>query len=66
MSYSNPLFLLVNLCNPNNEPEQVQTIEKVKLGIDQLDPDHDCHIILGGDFNLSKIHNMMLMEAHRL
>ena len=43
--------LLVNLYNPNNEPEQVQTIEKVKLGIDQLDPDHDCNIILRGEFN---------------
>ena len=52
MSYKNlETFLLVYLYNPNNEPEQVQTIEKVKLGIDQLDPDHDCNIILGGDFN---------------
>ena len=43
--------MLVNLYNPNNEAEQVQTIEKVKLGIDQLDPDHDCNIIFGRDFN---------------
>ena len=26
--------MLVNLYNPNNEAEQVQTIKKVKLGID--------------------------------
>ena len=44
-------ILLVNIYNPSNEHEQVQTIKKVKLGIDQLDPDHDCNIILVGDFN---------------
>ena len=31
-------FLLVNLYNPNNKNEQVKTKEKVKQGIDHLNP----------------------------
>ena len=34
-------FLLFNLYNQNNENEQVRTMEKVKQGIDHLDPNHD-------------------------
>ena len=44
-------FLLVNLYNPNNENEQVKTMEKVKQGIDHLDPSHDYDTVIGGDFN---------------
>ena len=44
-------FLLVNLYNPNNENEQVKTMEKVKQGIDHLDPNHDYNTVIGGDFN---------------
>ena len=44
-------FLLINLYNPNNENEQVKRMEKVKQGIDHLDPNHDYITVIGGDFN---------------
>ena len=44
-------FLLINFYNPNNENEQVKTMEKVKQGIDHLDLNHDYNTVIGGDFN---------------
>ena len=44
-------FLLVNLCNSNNENEQVQIIEKVTLAIENIDANHSYNVVMGGDFN---------------
>ena len=40
-------FLLVNLCNSNNENEQVQIIEKVTLAIENIDPNHSYNSFRG-------------------
>ena len=45
------VIIIVNLYNPNNENEQVKTIEKAKREVDRLDPNHDYHTVIGSDFN---------------
>ena len=42
-------FLLVNFYNPNNEVEQVKTMEKVRDIIENLDPTLNYNLVLGGD-----------------
>ena len=44
-------FLLVNFYNPNNEVEQVKTMEKVRDIIENLDPTLNYNLVLGRDLN---------------
>ena len=44
-------FLLVSLCNSNNEAEQLKTMEKVRHIIENLDPIFNYNLVLGGDMN---------------
>ena len=63
MCFARIPLLLINLYNSNNEAEQAKTTEKVKLGIGQLDPDHDCNTIFEG--NVSFIQDQVYdADAH--
>ena len=45
------LFLLANLYNPNKEPQQIEVMDNFISIIKSIDKDHECEIVLGGDFN---------------
>ena len=45
------LFLLANLYNPNKEPQQMEVMDNFISIIKSIDKDHECEIVLGGDFN---------------
>ena len=40
-------FQLINLYNSNNENEHVQIIEKVRLAIENIDPNHSYNVVMG-------------------
>ena len=44
-------FLLVNIYNANYEHEQVKVLQTIKSLLHELDEEHDCKVIAGGDFN---------------
>ena len=45
-------FLLINLCNANNESEQLNTLSTLCNLLDDITDFHCKNIILGGDFNI--------------
>ena len=45
-------FMLINLCNPNTEAEQLKTLSKLKEMLTKLHLTQNDNIICAGDFNL--------------
>ena len=45
------LFLLANLYNSNKEPQQIEVLDNLISVIRTIHKDHECDIVLGGDFN---------------
>ena len=45
------LLLLANLYNPNKEPQQTEMMDNFISVIKSIDKDHECEIVLDGDFN---------------
>ena len=45
------LLILANLYNPNKEPQQIEVMDNFISIIKSIDRDHECEIVLGGDFN---------------
>ena len=47
------LFILANLYNPNKKPQQTEVMDNFISVIKLIDKDHECDIVLGGDFNFT-------------
>ena len=45
-------FILINLCNPNTENEQVEVLNTLLTMMKTIDINENTNILLAGDFNV--------------